>query len=774
MKALILLYHRVALPGADPWALCVSPEHFSEHMEVLRRIAYPCSLSELVRAHAANSIPENAVAVTFDDGYLDNLTHARSILEEHDVPATIFVCSGAVGRRQEFWWDQLERALLRSPKKLPERLELDIDGKRMTWSLEEDDRLGDSYDWRARHPFRRAVSRSLFYSVWEHLRALPPPAQADAMRQIRLWSGTPNKARWDYRTLDADALVKMADSHLIAIGSHTVNHPLLPAHPREFRRLEILNGRSELQDVIGRPVQHFAYPYGGYDQTTVDILREEGFASACTTVDRGVTPRSFAHELPRVTVRDWTSEQFRKVIQEKLSNAGATFWAYRAGLAMEEALNPYISDKIKNKTVLIIHPAWHSCGSHAVFCCQSKAYKALGARVISLAVGTTASYHSSNRVFWNRYYGRTADLAADARFHTGPRRSAFMRPSSIRAILKNLFADYAQQRAGLAELSPIQPELFASDIALVHCNHYFNMPIALRFRATREIPILLETHDVQARQYELRGVKALFRNRRDSFEKLLKSELSHCAMADYLIHINAEEMSFFSDRIPGKPHTLLYPCISALYPCMPVVAHMTGAQQFFLIVASANYPNFLSVKWFLTDVLPLVPSINVKIVGNVDLEFKRKTPELYCKYKHIFVGSVENLATYYHDTFGVLIPTIEGHGLSIKTVEAMATNRTIIATPRAFRGIDIDLSRISNVQVVETAADFAAAIMAQLNSVAPQINGNSFLSRGLEKDNEKFDVAAKSLRTSQQIVKELFSFDHYVKELGAIIERVVP
>ena len=135
MKALILLYHRVALPGADPWALCVSPEHFSEHMEVLRRIASPCTLSELVRAHAANSIPENAVAVTFDDGYLDNLTNARPILEEHDVPATIFVCSSAVGRRQEFWWDQLERALLQSPEKLPERLELDIDGKRMTWSL---------------------------------------------------------------------------------------------------------------------------------------------------------------------------------------------------------------------------------------------------------------------------------------------------------------------------------------------------------------------------------------------------------------------------------------------------------------------------------------------------------------------------------------------------------------------------------------------------------------------------------------------------------------
>ena len=70
------------------------------------------------------------------------------------------------------------------------------------------------------------------------------------MRQIRLWSGTPNEARWDYRTLDSDDLVKMADSRLITIGTHTVNHPLLPAHPRKFRRLEILNSRAELEDVI--------------------------------------------------------------------------------------------------------------------------------------------------------------------------------------------------------------------------------------------------------------------------------------------------------------------------------------------------------------------------------------------------------------------------------------------------------------------------------------------------------------------------------------------
>src|SRR5262245_48550547 len=112
------MYHRVAASELDPWSLCVSPERFSEQMEALRRVAYPCAMRDLVRAHAAGSVPENAVVVTFDDGYLDNLTNAKPILEAHDVPATVFVCSGAVGKNVEFWWDQLARAMLQSNKAL--------------------------------------------------------------------------------------------------------------------------------------------------------------------------------------------------------------------------------------------------------------------------------------------------------------------------------------------------------------------------------------------------------------------------------------------------------------------------------------------------------------------------------------------------------------------------------------------------------------------------------------------------------------------------------
>ncbi|HET9531812.1 MAG TPA: polysaccharide deacetylase family protein, partial [Blastocatellia bacterium] len=108
-RAVILMYHRVAEVRSDPWSLCVTPQHFAEHMEILRRHARPISLRELTGALREGSVPRRSVVVTFDDGYLDNLKNARPLLERYDIPATFFIATGYLGGEREFWWDELER-----------------------------------------------------------------------------------------------------------------------------------------------------------------------------------------------------------------------------------------------------------------------------------------------------------------------------------------------------------------------------------------------------------------------------------------------------------------------------------------------------------------------------------------------------------------------------------------------------------------------------------------------------------------------------------------
>src|SRR5262245_25018119 len=93
-SALVLVYHRVARANVDPWELAVTPEHFSEHLEVLRRLARPLPLQSLVEAVRGGAVPRRAVVVTLDDGYADNLRNAEPLLRRHDVPATCFLTAG--------------------------------------------------------------------------------------------------------------------------------------------------------------------------------------------------------------------------------------------------------------------------------------------------------------------------------------------------------------------------------------------------------------------------------------------------------------------------------------------------------------------------------------------------------------------------------------------------------------------------------------------------------------------------------------------------------
>lgn len=74
------------------------------------------------------------------------------------------------------------------------------------------------------------------------------------------------------------------------IGAHTCTHPRLSRIPRDRAREEIVSGKKKLEDRFGQPVEHFAYPFGDYDEAVADLVREAEFRTACT-MDRGINDR---------------------------------------------------------------------------------------------------------------------------------------------------------------------------------------------------------------------------------------------------------------------------------------------------------------------------------------------------------------------------------------------------------------------------------------------------------------------------------------------------
>ena len=323
-EVIILMYHRVADEVCDPWGLCVTPRHFDEQLQVLRNGFRILSLRQLVTSLSQGKVPSQAVTITFDDGYADNFHAAKPLLERHNAPATFFLVSNHVGSQLEFWWDELDRLLLQ-PGTLPDRFEINIDGS----SIEEDLCDARSYsvesynlnrNWKAWEDPPTA-RHALYYALWRRLRPMANRDRQRILETVRCWAGADRQARTSHYTVSPSELSRLANDKLIDIGCHTMTHPQLSSLTPSGQLDEIRGCKKYLEDLLGHPVEHFAYPFGGqedYTSDTVSLLRGMGFSSACSTLPGLVTKYSDSIQLPRMPVENWDGDEFHNKLSEWL------------------------------------------------------------------------------------------------------------------------------------------------------------------------------------------------------------------------------------------------------------------------------------------------------------------------------------------------------------------------------------------------------------------------------------------------------------------------
>lgn len=318
-KALILMYHRVTEVNSDPWGLCVTPEKFREQLEVLRSAFHPLPLAKLTKALETHNLPSRCVVITFDDGYGDNLHNARPLLEKYDVHATVFLVSGQIKKQKEFWWDELEGIFLQSGT-LPAALHLRIDGKEHDWELGESNSLSVEdvvrySDWRA--GMKPPTSRhSTYYAVWQQMQPLEEEQKQEILDELSEWAGVDRVVRSTHRTLSQEQICALADGEIVEIGAHTVTHPVLPEFSLDVQRKEIEQSKLRLEEIVGHPVNKFAYPHGQYSQSTLTLLREAGFHCACSTASEVTKKDIDSFELPRFQVLNLDGDQFSKQLLE--------------------------------------------------------------------------------------------------------------------------------------------------------------------------------------------------------------------------------------------------------------------------------------------------------------------------------------------------------------------------------------------------------------------------------------------------------------------------
>jgi len=304
----------------DPQLLAVHPDNFAEHLQVIKRVATPLSLTNLTDSIRSKHIPRRGVVITLDDGAADNLHVAKPLLEKYEIPATVFVATGYAAK--EFWWDELERLLL-LPGQTPEKLRLTVDQKTFEWDLSNAANYTEAdfekyKSWHVLAETNVGVRQQLYAELCDTFRSLAPAARLSLMEQLRSWTKAYSTHSQKNVGLRADEVKELGTNPLIDIGAHTVNHPVLSSIPLSEQRKEILESKTCLEQILSRPITTFAYPYGtrrDYTSATVNLVKELGFHSACSNFTGVVQSGAHLFELPRFVVRNWNADEFQRQLE---------------------------------------------------------------------------------------------------------------------------------------------------------------------------------------------------------------------------------------------------------------------------------------------------------------------------------------------------------------------------------------------------------------------------------------------------------------------------
>lgn len=256
------MYHSVA---PDDVADFIDPRNrmsaglFDAQMAYLSKYRRVAPLSQVIDQLASGvSPPAHTVCITFDDGYLDNLTTAAPILEKYKLPATLYLATGYIERSEAQWADFLYWMM---QHRTVDKLHIP--------PLHRD--VADLGNDVSRGEILKTLHRSLLETTYAERKQL--------LDEIRLQLKPSGKM--PRLTLDWDDLRNLRSRYpLFEIGGHTRDHIDLRKHHGELAQREI-NGCAEdvLRELNVQP-RHFSFPYGRWCDRTRLFVSETGWQSA--------------------------------------------------------------------------------------------------------------------------------------------------------------------------------------------------------------------------------------------------------------------------------------------------------------------------------------------------------------------------------------------------------------------------------------------------------------------------------------------------------------
>lgn len=280
--ATVLYFHSVPDDRVVPWIdprNVIPPALFEAQMRFLATHRRVVSLQALVGGLERNGeLAAGTVVLTFDDGYLDNLTTAAPILAQLGLPATFFLATGYVAAEEPQWVDRLHACY---KARTSNRLDLQPLGARL-FDLSDRRQVDVSY---------RFLCRRLLAATWtERQRTLAGVRDqlAPSVPPPRLTMG------WD----DVRHLLSLSEG--FEVGVHTRHHvDLTERTPQDVQR-EIEGCVEDVARAVGARVRYFSYPYGRVDERARGAVAAAFEAAVATELGRPVREDADRFRIPRI------------------------------------------------------------------------------------------------------------------------------------------------------------------------------------------------------------------------------------------------------------------------------------------------------------------------------------------------------------------------------------------------------------------------------------------------------------------------------------------
>ena len=261
----VVTFHRVlptALRSAYPYpGLAVTPEELGWFVAFFRRhYAVEPLAGALERWRAGKPTERPLLAITFDDGQVDNFEFALPVLEKGGVRATFFVPASHVEEQEPIWHDRLGYAARAAIDRRDSRF------REILTSLHVDAEGG---------------AQLVLDELASRLKALAPGERDDEIARIERIGGQPPHPAWD-GMMSWEQLRALRDAGH-EIGSHSLRHPILPRCGDVELEREVAGSKALLEERLQVEIPSFCYPNGDYDARVAAAVERAGYRQAVTT-----------------------------------------------------------------------------------------------------------------------------------------------------------------------------------------------------------------------------------------------------------------------------------------------------------------------------------------------------------------------------------------------------------------------------------------------------------------------------------------------------------